>query len=161
MRVEVRDGRGFCGFGARGLCRQVSFCFDLREGERDGVRVAEFGEGVDPGTAGIAEAEELGDFIEGFSGSVVDGAADEGVGPDAVGGLREKKVSVAAGDDEGEGRFGIGIRAIPGLKIETGAPVFCACVADSRSCRRTAWMWPSRWLTAISGRLLAKARALA
>ncbi len=103
MWIEARDGRGFCAFGARGFAAEVSFGFDLRECERDGLGVAKFGEGVDPGTAGIAEAEELGDFIEGFSGCVVDGAADEGVGPDAVGWTREKKVSVAAGDDEGEG----------------------------------------------------------
>jgi hypothetical protein len=45
-----------------------------------------------------------------------------------------------------------------------GAPSFWgefAFDADSRSLRRTAWMWPSRWLTAIKGSFWAKARALA
>jgi hypothetical protein len=49
------------------------------------VRVAEWSERVDPRTAGIAEAEKLGDFVEGFAGGVINGAADEGVGPCAVG----------------------------------------------------------------------------
>ena len=53
--------------------------FDLCEGEGHGVRVAELRERVDPGTAGIAEAEQLGDLVEGLAGGVVDGAADEGV----------------------------------------------------------------------------------
>jgi hypothetical protein len=103
MRVEARDGRGLFRFGARGFAAEVSFCFDLRERERDGVRVTEFCERVNPWAAGVAEAEQFGDFIEGFAGSIVDGAADESVGPGAISGPREKKVSVAAGDDEGEG----------------------------------------------------------
>ena len=57
---------------------------DLREGEGDGARVAVGGEGVDPGAAGVAEAEELGDLVVGFAGGVVDGAADVAVGPGAV-----------------------------------------------------------------------------
>ena len=43
------------------------------------MRVAEAGEGVDPGAAGIAEAEQLGDLVVGFAGGVVEGAADERV----------------------------------------------------------------------------------
>ncbi len=71
----------------------------MREGEGDGARVAVLRERVDPGAAGIAEAEELGDFVVGFSGGVVDGAADEGVVPCAVGGAGEIEMGVAAGDD--------------------------------------------------------------
>src|ERR1039457_1623027 len=78
---------------------------DLGEGEGHGVGVAVGGEGVDPGTAGVAEAEELGDLVEGFAGSVVEGAADEGVGPGGLGGAAEIKVGVAAGDDQGESRL--------------------------------------------------------
>jgi hypothetical protein len=59
------------------------------------------GKGVDPGASGVAEAEELGDFVVGFSGGVVDGAADEGVVPGALGGTGEKEMGVTAGDDEG------------------------------------------------------------
>ena len=61
------------------------------------------GEGVDPGASGIAEAEELGDLVEGFAGGVVDGAADKGVGPGAVGGAGKIEVGVAAGDDQCQG----------------------------------------------------------
>ena len=99
MRIEARDGRGARGLGAGSLAAEVNFGFDLRECEGDGVRVAVLSECVDPGTAGIAEAEELGDLVEGFAGSVVDGAADEGIGPRAVRGASEIEVGVAAGDD--------------------------------------------------------------
>ena len=74
------------------------------------------GEGVDPGAAGIAEAEQLGDLVVGFAGSVVEGAADEGVVPGAVGGAGEIEMGVAAGDDEGEGWLGeVFVAAIAGL----------------------------------------------
>jgi len=71
-----------------------------RKRERDGERVAELGEAVDPGASGIAEAEQLGDLVVGFTGGVVEGAADERVGPGAVGGAAEIEVSMAAGDDQ-------------------------------------------------------------
>jgi hypothetical protein len=58
-------------------------------------------QGVDPGTAGVAETEELGDLVVGFAGGVVEGAADEGVGPRTVGWAGQVKVGVAAGDDQG------------------------------------------------------------
>ena len=97
--------------------------FDLREGEGDGSGVAVGGEGVDPGAAGIAEAEELGDFVVGFAGGVVDGAADDAVVP----GCRfarlagEIEVGVAAGDDEGEG----GNRTSDGEPSSWGPGVGC------------------------------------
>ena len=103
MRVEARDGRGFRGFGARRLAAQVELGLDLREGERHGLRVAEAGERVDPRAAGIAEPEQLGDFVVGFAGGVVDGAADEGVVPRAVRGSGQIEMRVAAGDDQGQG----------------------------------------------------------
>ena len=85
------------------LAGQVELGLDLREGKGHGVRIAVLGEGVDPGTSGIAEAEELGDLVVGFAGGVVEGAADEGVVPGAVGGAGEIEVGVAAGDDERRG----------------------------------------------------------
>jgi len=108
MRVEARDGRGLCGFSARGgLTGQVGLWFELSKCKGHGVRVAVWSERINPWTAGIAEAEKLCDFVEGFAGCVVDGAADEGVGPCTVGvaagRLSEKEVGVAAGDNEGEG----------------------------------------------------------
>ncbi len=81
------DGGGFGCLGARGFAGQVKLGFDLREGKGYGMGVAVQGEVVDPGATGIAEAEELGDLVVGFAGGVVDGAADEGVGPGAVGGV--------------------------------------------------------------------------
>lgn len=74
------------------------------------------GERVDPGSARIAEAKQLGDFVVGFAGGVVDGAADEGVAPGAVGGGGEEEVSVSAGDDEGEGRL-VGLRVLRGFYL--------------------------------------------
>ncbi len=94
--VEVRAGGGI----------RVAV-LDRREGEGDGAWVAVRSEAVDPGAAGVAETEELGDLVEGFAGGVVDGAADVAVVPGAslpcLSG--EVEVGVAAGDDEGEERF--------------------------------------------------------
>ena len=104
MRVEVGDGGGLSGLGAWGLAAEVKLGFDLREGEGHGAGIAVKGEVVDPGASGVAEAKELGDFVVGFSGGVVDGAADEGIGPGAAGGGGEEEVGVAAGNDKGEGR---------------------------------------------------------
>ena len=56
--------------------RRGGAVIDLAEVEGDGAGVAVGGEGVNPGTSGVAEAEEFGDFVEGFAGGVVDGAAD-------------------------------------------------------------------------------------
>ena len=84
--VEVGDGGSGGGLGAGRFAGEVELCFDLGEGEGDGVGVAVLGEGVDPGTSGIAKSEELGDLVIGFAGGVVEGAADEGVVPGVVGG---------------------------------------------------------------------------
>ena len=144
VRVEARNGRCLCGLGARGVAAEVNLCLDLREGEGDGLRVAEFREGIDPGAAGITEAEKFGHFVEGFAGGVVDGAADESVRPSAVCWAREKEVGVAAGDDEGEGLVMIKIRALPGPGMRgTGGTLRCVACSFALL-RRTAWMWPSR-----------------
>jgi len=109
VRIKAGDGRGFGGLGARrgSLTGQVSFWFELCKCEWDGVGIAVECESVDPGTTGVAEAEKLGDFVVGFAGGVVNGAADEGVVPGAVGGTGEIKMGVAAGDDEGQGGVGV------------------------------------------------------
>ena len=101
MWIEVGDGGGGGGLGARGAAREMELGLDLREGEWHSARVAVEGQGVDPGTAGVAQAEEFGDFVVGFSGGVVEGAADEGVVPGVFDGADEVEVGVAAGDDEG------------------------------------------------------------
>ena len=109
--VEVGDGGGDGGFGAGGAAGEMQFGLDSGEGEGDGARVAEGGEGVEPGTAGVAETEELGDLVVGFAGGIVEGAADEGVVPGAGGGAGKVEVGVAAGDDEGQSR-GLRVRRI-------------------------------------------------
>ena len=96
---RVGDRRGFGSLGARRLAAKMKFGFDLREGEGDGAGVSVLGKGVDPWASGIAETEELGDFVVGFACGVVDGAADEGVVPGAVGRAGEIEMCVAAGDD--------------------------------------------------------------
>jgi len=50
---------------------QMCFGFDLREGEGYGQGVAVGGEVVDPGAAGVAEAEQFGDLVKGLAGRVV------------------------------------------------------------------------------------------
>ncbi len=120
MRIEARYGRGFGGFSARGFAAEVNLCLDLRKRERDGLRVTELRQRIDPGTAWITEAEELGYFVEGLAGGVVDGAADEFVRPCAICWAREKKMRVSAGDDEGErrasGESDLRYRPVPNCK---------------------------------------------
>ena len=94
--IEVCDGGSFSGLGARRFAAQVKLGFDLRESKGDGERVAVLSESVNPGTSGVAKAEEFGDFVIGFAGRVVDGAADEGVMPGTVGRTGEIEVRVAA-----------------------------------------------------------------
>ena len=100
MRIERGDGRGFGGLGAGGFAAEVSLGLDLREGEGHGLRIAEAGQRIDPRAAGIAKAEQLGDFVVGFAGGIVERAADERVVPGSVGWLGEIEMRVSAGDDE-------------------------------------------------------------
>ncbi len=137
---------------------QMDLGLDLRKRKRHRVRIAEAGQRVDPGASGIAEAEQLGDLVVGLAGSVVEGAADQGVGPGAVGGTGKVKMRVATGDDQGQGGWSASIPVEP-----TPCPMRLGQLrVPERSARsRTAWICPSRWLTAISGRPRAKASALA
>ena len=81
------------------------------------------GEGVDPGAAGVAEAEELGDLVEGFAGGVVYRVADVAVVPAVVAArCGEIEVGVAAGDDEGEEWAVMGARRA-GASPEDGVDV--------------------------------------
>ncbi len=81
--------------------------FHLRDGEFDGVRIAEGSQVIDDRTAGITKAEKLGDFVVGFAGSVVASFAEETVFAD---GEHFKQMRVAAARDEsdsGKGNFGM------------------------------------------------------
>ena len=72
-------GRFFVGSaGARGAG------VDWAEGKWNGARIAVGSECVDPGAAGVAETEQLGDLVIGLSGGVVDGAAYVAIGPGSL-----------------------------------------------------------------------------
>ena len=58
-----------------------------------------FAAGLDRGAAGLAEAEELRDLVEGLAGGVVDGAAEAA---EALRPLDGEELAVAAGDEEHE-----------------------------------------------------------
>ena len=49
------------------------------EGKANRARIAERSQFVDDRAAGIAEAEEFGDLVEGFAGGVVAGLAEQAV----------------------------------------------------------------------------------
>ena len=74
---------------------------DLRDLELDGVRIAVGSEPVDDRASGIAEPEQLGDLVEGLSGSVVAGVADVLIGPEILH-LRcgQIEMRVSAGDHQ-------------------------------------------------------------
>lgn len=78
------------------------FALEAGDGEVEGVIVGVGfgGEGVDGGTAGVWQAEDGGDFVEGLADGVVDGSAETmGVGGrDAV-----VDGGVSAADDQAEG----------------------------------------------------------
>jgi hypothetical protein len=54
---------------------------------------------IDPGTAGITQPQQFGDFVEGLAGCVVDGCAHV----TETLALGEIEVGVAAGNDQGQG----------------------------------------------------------
>ncbi len=110
-RFDSAEGEVVAGGGGGGAG------FDVAEVEGDGAGVAVGGEGVDPGASGVAEAEEFGDLVEGFSSGVVYGAAYVAVVPGGFPALLgEVEVGVSAGDDEGEeGELHGGVGASAGL----------------------------------------------
>src|SRR5438270_9483435 len=69
---------------------------DLRWRKLERARVAKRREPVDNRPAGIAQAEQLGDFIEGFAGSIVTGMSDIPVRPALCLLFRKVKMRVAA-----------------------------------------------------------------
>ena len=74
-------------------------------GEGEGVAVG--GELIDDGSAGVGEAEELGDLVIGFTGGIVAGAAEEAIVPAFV---HFEQMRMAAADDQREhGEGGLGI----------------------------------------------------
>src|SRR4051812_425547 len=78
--------------------------FDLRSSELHGEWLAVSGEAIDHRTAGVAQAEQLGDFIEGFAGGVVASVADVFITPCFAALLSKIEVSVSARNDKSEYR---------------------------------------------------------
>ena len=77
----------------------------VRKRERHGLGVAERSETVQDGAAGIAESEQLGNFVVGFASSIVAGAPQQAVRvflPRVA--LDDEHVAVAAANDQGQGR---------------------------------------------------------
>ena len=73
------------------IADRMGFGFDLREGEGSARGLPWGARSVDPGAAGVAEAEELGDLVEGFAGGVVDGVAEVAVVPGWCRGARRDR----------------------------------------------------------------------
>ena len=94
------------------------------------------GEAIEDWSAGIAEREELGDFVVGFAGGVIARLGDFFVGESWLSWVLRDFVEngVTAGNDEAD---------------SGNAGHFPALWAS----RKTAWTWPSRWLTGTSGLL--------
>ena len=75
-------------------------------GEADGVPVPLLGEPVDVRTAGVGQAEQPADLVEGLTGGVVEGAAElDDVGGDV---LDVQEAGVPSGDDEADEALGQG-----------------------------------------------------
>ena len=70
--------------GEAEVALEMGLGLDLSKREWDGAGVAVARERVDPRTAGIAEAEQLGHFVEGLTGGVVYGVAYVAVVPPGV-----------------------------------------------------------------------------
>ena len=119
--IERGDRCGLGALGARRSALEMGLGLDLSKREWDGAGVAVARERVDPRTAGIAEAEQLGDFVVGLACGVVDSAADERIGPGAIDGLSRVKVGMSARDDEGQAS---GLRV---LRIGWAAARFSKC----------------------------------
>lgn len=86
-----------------GEAEVLGAAFDAGDRELVGehARVSVRSELIDDGSAGIAEAEELGNFVVSFAGGIVASAAEEAVAP-AFADFEEVGVSTA--DDESQGR---------------------------------------------------------
>ena len=77
--------------------------FIFAQRESNGVRIAVRREQIDHRSAGIAEAEQLGDLVESFAGGIVAGLAREG-GNESFKDFEQ--VRVASADDQRErGKF--------------------------------------------------------
>ena len=78
MPLKEKSKWGRAGAGPRSL---RSRCLSCAAREVDRHRIAVLRQGVDERSAGVAESEQLGDLVEGFSGGIVAGVSDVLVTP--------------------------------------------------------------------------------
>ena len=80
------------------------------------------GQRIDPGAARIAQSQQLGDFVEGFAGRIVERGADVAIGKAFALVADEVKMGVATGNDQGQ------------------RSAYCLSSSISLCASRTAWM---------------------
>ncbi len=91
LDAAERERKPVC--GSAGAMRLV---LHLSKGESDGGGIAVRGEGVDPGSAGVAQPEQLGYLVKGFAGGIVEGRTHIAVGEVSTLLAGEIEVGVAA-----------------------------------------------------------------
>src|ERR1700692_2256112 len=80
----------------------MSCLFDLGQSKGDGGRVAVRRQRIDPRTARVAQAQQLGDFVESLAGRIVEGGANVLVSKALALVPGEIEVGVTAGNDQGQ-----------------------------------------------------------
>ncbi len=80
----------------------MSFLFHLGQGKRDRRRIPMRRQRIDPGTARIAQSQQLGDLVEGFAGRIVERGADVAIGKALALVADEIKMGMATGNDQGQ-----------------------------------------------------------
>ncbi len=80
------------------------------------MRIAVLRQPVDPRPAGIAQAEQLGYFVEGLARRVVQRLAHVAIVPDADAFFRKVQMRVPAGDDQRQQRSGNGVMLLARLQ---------------------------------------------
>ena len=80
----------------------MSLLFDLGERKGDGGGVPVRGQRIDPGTARVAQSQQLGDLVEGFAGCIVEGGAHVAISKALTLMPGEIEVGVTAGNHQGQ-----------------------------------------------------------
>ena len=86
MNLDITKHRGLDAAEGEGKSsgrriRAVSLLFDLGEGKGDGGGIPMSGQRIDPGTARVAQSQQLGDLVEGLAGCIVERGAHVAVAP--------------------------------------------------------------------------------
>jgi hypothetical protein len=80
----------------------MSLLFHLGKAKRDRRRVPMRRYRIDPGTARIAQSQQLGDFVKGFAGRIIERGADVAIGKALTLVADEIKMRVATRNDQGQ-----------------------------------------------------------